>query len=824
MAFFSDLLLQDVKILEILHLVFSVIVFVVTILVIVSATLLKSKRLTFNGKLLLFTVCVAISMWLIQFVSDSRNPNFSQETLFEMTVLSFYHTLKAFGADDNFLVGMNYVETLFLNNTLKSFYRNFAVILSYIAPLTSATIFFELLSNFFPKLRLFFFRYIPFKKKYYFSELNERSLALSKSILETQRWCSPVIVFTDVYVDKNHEKMFKLLTEAKRIGAICIRDDIIHIAKRGLNKRKFFLIDDNEIKNLQTLTNLTDKFNYKFLKKSEIYIFCQDYIYSDIEKQVRKKLKCEYGFNEDDLTIIPVRCYRNLITNMLVETPLYEPLIEKRKLDPCAELELNITIIGVGDVGTEMFLTTYWMGQMLNCKLNITVISKETESEFWGKIDNINPEIRRTLRENGCEKVKDELLRVYSKTRAQRNDNDILDDLNFAEPYGNVNYISCDIESEEFSKLLEGDCNCFFKCNRERTVLDTHYFLVSLGSDQKNLFIANTLKKRIGKYHIEHKELNDKTIINYVVYNPDLSLTINSDPYVCSYGDEPDIYMQAIGGIEQNYTARNIFMNKYINGAKAAAKNYDSKQNKKDRFEENRKRLEDEYKYWANIALCLHFKYKVFSIVPFEKSLFNKATDYSKKSNAYKDLVRSCKNENELKVQHNLQWLEHRRWNAFLRTMGYRQTNDYEQYVQLTESHKQIEMKLHPCLVECDKKGEYIELNESGEISKTLIKKVDGKVVFKKIINGDGAEIVALVTEKEHVWVSKGLVNNDGEPVEKFNIVTGKGESVSVLNADYFDLLDQLTIDLAMLSTDSKVSIYDFKMYDYPNSDYLSEV
>ena len=32
-------------------------------------------------------------------------------------------------------------------------------------------------------------------------------------------------------------------------------------------------------------------------------------------------------------------------------------------------------------------------------------------------------------------------------------------------------------------------------------------------------------------------------------------------------------------------------------------------------------------------------------------------------------------------VECKLQWLEHRRWCAFLRTMGFRQTTDYEKYL-----------------------------------------------------------------------------------------------------------------------------------------------
>lgn len=724
----------------------SVILFFGIITFILITTWKKSKRFNFNNKLILFTASLTISMWCLQFLADYVNNDCPAETWFELLAFSFGHTLKSFGGDDNFLMGIKDVLSLLPNHQFFE-YRAFATLLAFCAPITSATILFEVFANFFPKFRLWFLRWCKIKKKYYFSELNERSLALAKSILEKENDCPPVIVFTDVYANKVQESTTELLAEAKRIGAICLRDDITHIQKSGFGERKYFLIDDNEIKNLQTLTNLTNDFNYEHLENSEIFLFCQDYIYTDVEKQVRQKLEKKYENNTEKQykdvkpTIIPVRQYRNLITNMLEKTPLYEPIIHKRTENPSDELDLNVTILGIGDIGTEMFLTTYWMGQMLNCNLNINVISRESEKEFWGKIDYINPEIRHTTQEN------DELLRVYKNKDV------------FADPYCKVKYYSCDIQSDEFRKLLEGE-------DSRKAILDTHYFLVSLGSDQANLSIANTLKNRIGKYHIENKDL--KTIINYVVYNADLSETLNENQFVCSHSDKPDIYMQAVGGVEQVYRAENIFMNDYIPGAEAAAKDYDTKAQRIERAEANINRLKDEYKYWSNIALRLHFKYKVFSVTPFTKSLFDNENDYTidilSACNKYRVLVRSCQNNEALEIQHQLQWLEHRRWNAFLRTLGYRQTNDYEKYINLTQSHKQTDLKLHPCLVECDKKGIHGILSEDCRAKSCLFE----------------------IKESE-------LKN--------------------------LDLLDTLSYELAQLTNDK----CDFKQYDYPNNDYLDK-
>jgi hypothetical protein len=167
--------------------------------------------------------------------------------------------------------------------------------------------------------------------------------------------------------------------------------------------------------------------------------------------------------------------------------------------------------------------------------------------------------------------------------------------------------------------------------------------------------------------------------------------------------------MQAVGGIEQIYTASTIFMTDYFESANDEAASYDSKKKQESKAEANTERLKDEYKYWANMALRLHFKYKVFSVIPFTYSLFDQQSKYEENVYSccinYKKLVRNTEIFKGTKEENNLIWLEHRRWCAFLRTMGYRQTELYPEYYTKTNSHKHSDFKLHPCLVECDKNG-----------------------------------------------------------------------------------------------------------------------
>lgn len=815
----------------------------------------KYQAMSFNSKLIFFTIALTISMLSIQFLSESYAQVVNEEadkTVLEILASSFLHTLKGFGADDNFLNGAEsfkrLISAVFPEYAVEKSTFGFSIIVSLmaiVAPITSATIFFEILTNFFPKLKLFFSKAFFWKEKYFFSELNERSLTLAKSVKSAKRR-SPIIVFTNVN-DSTYENAEYYRIEAKRIGAICFHENLSDVKKRFLTKKKIILINDNEVENLELLTEHSVSSVYKTLKRTEIYLFCQDCIYADIERQFRKNITQKYksyeklekihsyikakykdeapsffiklkriyiyfntetkhkntSFNEDldgiykwchyilDIlyqpVVIPVRHYRNLITNMLETTPLYEPIVHKEKKNRT----LNVTILGIGDIGTEMFLTTYWIGQMLDCKLCINVVSKEPKGTFEDKLNYINPEILRTTNKD------DEILRVYK-------DKDV-----FSEPYCEYKYFSCDVKSEEFKKLLKNVTG----------IADTNYFLVSLGSDEENLSIANMLKTEIGVAHIANKAVGkniEKTIINYVVYNPSLNKSLGEGSLICSCSaDEPDIYMQAVGGIENLYCEEYIFMKNYLSGANAAAKSYDKKQGVKVRRTDFNKRLKDEYQYWSNLALRLHFKYKVFSVGFITKSIFDEGYERNLQD-ACQKYIDEFRPELKLQleeiqrnptlIERKLQWLEHRRWCAFLRTMGFRQTQNFEAYILKTASHKNPEMKLHPCLVECEKPV-------CKECMKTICENCREapdymhKFAVKKASEKDKPD--ATIRDIE----VKCAINGDFE-----------------YNNSNYDLLDELSVDLIALKQNEPYkglkafSPYDFKQYDYPNSDYLDEV
>lgn len=684
------------------------------------------RRKSDIAKILLFSTFLIFSIWCLKYAAVSY-PVVSggctdKMILIEKAFESLFEALRTLGVEDKYaeyITSLKEVVAGVTNDNTVVIYIivAFASMLDFFAPFAGGALVFEILASIFPKVRLKWMYLKFWQKKYFFSELNEASLTLAKGIMNSEKRVMrrPVVIFSDVYRDEDNERKSEILAEAKTIGAICIKDDLSHVKKNRFGERVFFLIDENDNISLQTLTDLADKSNYEFLKKSEIFFITDNDAYIEVEKRIFEMLKKKYYFSKDEMpNFIPVRSSRNLILDMLVnKVPLFEPLIDKENKE-----SLTVTILGTGQIGIEMFLSVYWIGQILNCKLNINVLSMETQTQFWNKIDYINPEIRRTTDKN------DPILNYNRKGEK-------------SEEYCNVRYIECDACSSALINALENH-------NDPKSIIDTDYFFVALGSDKLNISVANTLRKEVAKYHIFKKD-NTKAVITYVVYDQTISEIVNKKQLFSSFdsgtidfvNNTADIIITAVGSLGEMYSVENIFFNKFYKSTKEINESYELLRNRESRKEEQASRREGEYRYWASMAKAMHRKYKMFSAGFLYNSVFNYSDPDDK---SYKKSIEDTfdryeafiRNDTEQKKEYyrlldELAWLEHRRWNAFMRVNGFCGTKHYENYAVPDEigSYKQMEVKLHPCLVECDKKGIRAKRKENGRIDMENLLKSD---------------------------------------------------------------------------------------------------
>jgi hypothetical protein len=424
-----------------------------------------------------------------------------------------------------------------------------------------------------------------------------------------------------------------------------------------------------------------------------------------VESRVRDCLSSDRGFTDEEIpSFIPILGYRNLISNLLTDIPLYAPLIGKRR-DEKGVVDLNVSILGAGRIGTEMFLSAYWFGQMLNCRLRIRVISNQPEEAFWNRIDYINPEIRHTTRKN------DPILRVNPRG-------------DMADVYAEVEYVQYDVLASSFIQRL------LYPEEGQSDLRETDYFFVSLGSDKENISVANAIRTHMGRSHIENHS-TDRAVIAYVVYDSDLADILNRTTRYTYYGDKPDILSVAIGNLRDVYSVENIFMTRHSFRADRMHNQYRALQKQEDREKDHKKRINDDYKYWANLARSLHYGYDIFAAGFMDVSEFDypSSTDPAYIAAQNQAIQRYCQvmsaevplpdgwdQKTFHTLLHRLSWAEHRRWNAFTRVKGFCGTTCYDAYVSLTGSYKHMNLRLHPCLVECDRNGIRGDLDEKGRV------------------------------------------------------------------------------------------------------------
>lgn len=746
---------------------------------------LQKKQSTLGGILTISACIGGAVLWLryavgLAFVLE---PETAESTLNWVEELgnSILHTLQTFSMDEDYtsyqLKGKELIGMAFGGNEFAmGLYSAYSTALNLVAPVVGGAAIFEILADVFPKLKLSAENARFWHHIFYFSELNEMSLALAKSISANSPGLlrKNVVVFTDAYRDNSNEQKSELLSEAKKMGAICLQEDLIHIRKRKWGNHTILLIDEDEVRNLQCLSALTDAQNYACLNNAQIYLFTNDDAYVPLEKELWKKLETDYGYarkateaskQESKWTafkeefgfvskripvLTPVKIYRNVVINMLRRLPLYEPLIGKEK-NADGSLDLTVSIVGTGLIGTEMFLTTYWMGQILDCNLKINLLSQESEEAFWSKIDYLNPEIRRTLDPD------DPILQINRRGE-------------MSPVYATVNYTQCDVRSSQFVQKLQNE-------KTPGNLLDTDYFLVALGTDNDNLSVANTIKTYVGQHALSSKK-KKHTALAYVVYDGELTDTMNRRKGLAFTGKEAELYMCAVGALEDVFSVENVFMLKSQEGAIRANSKYSASNLREAMAEKASKRMKNEHEYWASTARSEHFGYKMFAAGMYQRSLFDIPEDETIKLwqerkarvKDFKALVKpaekleGAQREERLALLHKMAWLEHRRWNAFSRVYGLRGTKDYLRYIDQTGNHKQMELKLHPCLVECDTRGIRAEFDE--------------------------------------------------------NCVLMEETTFRVTDPDQLDLLDELSYRLHACRTPNYSGLsYDFKLYDYPYYD-----
>lgn len=704
-----------------------------------------------------------VSAWFI--VSGQRNLTPS----FLVNILQFFSLDSSYEAVD--------ASEIKVYSWLGYLINGYLFVIYSVAPILGGAFIYDILLGAAPRLKLILNRK---KELFVFSELNEKTLALAKDIKRTNaaKIKKIALIFTDVYGEKSSEHFSELLQSAKAEGAICIQDDILHGTWmfRYAPKCSFFLADVNQLGELEEESNMialdnllmlldevesanTNRERHSKTKSNEsnkqeyTAFFYSNSTYaveniSSIMEQYRSSKANDN--NKINVRVIVVRDLARTAEILLIEHPLFEAINRNNKDNvDNTEKTLRVAIFGNTQLARELFKTVFWCGQMLNTRLCITVIYRpsgnhlnSSKTEFEEYLESVSPEIIESCR-TPSQNYAPECLRIYGS------ETDSFDSANFAEPYAKLNFIETYLTPDNVAGVMNrGDAE-----DADNIPLyDYDYFFVANGADLENAKIASEIRKSILISKIGSKEIRGTSQRIAVAIQDDNIASITRKEFDnTKFRDETSIvfsnpnapFVITFGSIEERFSWARAFLEfekliEYMNDPLKSQSEHDGAKSISER-----KAI---YDSWAEEGQTAHKKYKYYSAI----SLMQ----YESKEQIIKELA----------------WLEHRRWNAFIRAQGFSRPNVPQKYrndkccqtIPDILYKKSVENKLHACLVEADK-------SRMVRIKDVCHQDDLDPLDLINLIADDGRDRKKYdIEEAERVWISINEPNEIIEGIERY--------------------------------------------------------
>ena len=345
---------------------------------------------------------------------------------------------------------------------------------------------------------------------YVMSELNEMSVALAKDILEEASFTDRrIVVFTDVF-EKNEEENYELASYARRMGAILFKKDITELNLTPLLthlpffrniKRKIYFIgmdmDENTSQALALIASCRNTEAYN-TDRTEMYVFS-----NTVESEVLLN-----SVDNGNIKVRRINESRNRAIRILREHSIYADAITRED----GIKVMNVAIVGLGGLGTELLKAVCWTGQMYGYEINAHVFSLLEDNEAY--VRSVAPEL-----------VK------YNKMRIP------------GEPYYSIEFHDgVDVKDQRFLDIFETTGN-----------ITTAF--VTLGDDELNLETAMRMRMMFGRLH--HIDGTNIPPILAIVYSNLKTDTIMAPGGLKSIKGD-DYGIKLVGDFESCYTVREI--------------------------------------------------------------------------------------------------------------------------------------------------------------------------------------------------------------------------------------------------------------------------
>ena len=503
-----------------------------------------------------------------------------------------------------------------------------------------------------------------FKEVYVFSELNDKSLILANDIVKREGK-KAVIVFTDVF-EENKETSYELIEEAKKLRAICFKNDILVVKFKNHSKNKpisFFTIGVDETENLNQALKLIER--YRDRENSNIYVFS-----TKIESGILLS-----STDKGKMRVRRINEVQSLINHLLYEKG--ELIFQTKKAVSSKDKDISAVILGMGKHGTEMVKALSWYGQMDGYNLEVNAYDRDPLAEE--KFTALAPEL------------------MSSKYNGRKIEGDA--------QYKITVHSGIDTDTITFA-------------NKIKKVKNVTYALVALGDDDVNIRTAINLRM-----YFERMGVNP--VIQAIVYNSQQKKALEGIKNFAGQGYN----IMFIGDLETSYVWKVIIDSELEAKALAHHKSYvegllkdDERYQKllycylddeKITVEELRERIATSKSTKKAKGSSLeeqspvegkefYYVLKEYAEEKFWKYEYNYrssvATAVHRKAKETCGILKADTDSSKLTQQEKIaiEILENKRWNAYTRAEGYIYSGSRD------ESSRNDLAKMHHCLVKYD--------------------------------------------------------------------------------------------------------------------------
>lgn len=597
-------------------LIVSVVCYVATLIgaFILSRLPYKTARIITPNKVLVTGTFISAVILLLPFYLEKLFAEKGFLEYIKAIIISAIHSMKLFAFEPGYA---NCFESEIIRNldpTLSTLYSGFGAVLYVWAPVMTM----KIVISFFRDASAYLKYVFSFRKHtHVFSALNEKSLALAKSIDKRYNMSEDnpnryrflrkaLFVFCDVPQDKKNE----LTERAKELGAICFANDLGAInflkSKRSKRKLSFYLISEDEKENVRHAESTMRNYD---LPKVDLHVFS-----SDIRAELLLGVK-----DVKNIRVIRINEARSLVYHHLDVHG--ERLFRNARTDKNGDKLISAVVVGLGKYGVEMVKALTWFCQMDGYRVKITAFDK-------------NKSARESFAA-ACPGLMDKAINGSMIP---------------GEAQYEINVVGgVDINSKVFFDELAA-------------LTDTTYVFVALGSDTDNLSTA--VKIRSLTERVTYTDGDTKPDIEAIIYDSEICSLMSESwvtdngqyiPGVANFKKEPyKIHM--IGNLEQLYSVDTMLDSKLINEAEA----------------ENTYYAECVYNEAMEKASSLPADQREIVKAEIEKQKLENLQAFNKyEYNFSSSLARIIHRKLREKLQINSTELEHRRWCAYMRAEGY---------------------------------------------------------------------------------------------------------------------------------------------------------